>query len=179
MHNGDKVKTTRQQLRQIIRASIVLEGYDKSFTCNDMGHSNGFILPNGAYIDLSETPYNTHDDYIEANIDALRSGQEEIPWYGEGTYLPINLISVSNPKHWAIRHPDWSVATDMQIHGMIDCMLSCKNNSSWIKNSIEFEQILFFHTGFAASMNYMTFPEFLEIYGNRSHMNRLFSELMG
>ena len=27
--------------------------------------------------------------------------------------------------------------------------------------------------------DYMTFPEFLEIYGNRSHMDRLFNELMG
>jgi len=172
------VKLTRSQLRKLIRESIILEGYDKSFTCNDMGHSNGFILPNGTYIDLSETPYRDHDEYIAANIDTLSPGQEEIPWYEEGSYLPINLISVSNPKHWAIQHDDWSVATDAQIHGMIDCMLSCKNNSPWIKNNIENEQILFFHTGFAASMNYMTFPEFLEIYGNRNHINRLFNELM-
>jgi len=173
------MKITRQQLRSLIRESIIVEGYDKSFTCNDMGHSNGFILPNGTYLDLSETPYRDHDEYIAANMDTLSPGQEEIPYYEEGSYLPVNLISVSNPKHWAIQHHDWSVATDAQIHGMIDSMLSCKNHNAWIKNSIEFEQILFFHTGYAASMNYMTFPEFLEIYGNRSHMDRLFNELMG
>jgi hypothetical protein len=181
------VKLTRSQLRRLIRDITILEGYDKSFTCNDMGHSNGFVLPNGDYIDLSETPYNTHDEYIEANINTINPDNEKMVRTSKistqlqykGFYLPANFITVSNPKHWAIEHPDWSVATDAQIHGMIDCMLSCKNNSPWIKNNIETEQILFFHTGFAASMNYMTFPEFLEIYGNRSHMDRLFNELMG
>ena len=51
VHN---MKIERQQLRRLIRESIILEGYDKSFTCNDMGHSNGFILPNGVYILLIE-----------------------------------------------------------------------------------------------------------------------------
>ena len=178
MRRDNKIKITRKQLRRLIKETIVLEGYDKSFTCSDMGHSNGFVLPNGNYIGLSETPYDTHDEYIESNIDSINPGNEEMAGYIEGFYLPANLISVSNPKFWAIQHPDWSVATDAQIHGMIDCMLSCKNNNSWIKNNIETEQILFFHTGMMASMNYMTFPEFLEIYGNRSHMDRLFNELM-
>jgi len=173
------MKITRKQLRQLIKESIILEGYDKSFTCNDMGHSNGFIFPSGNYLDLTETQYNTHDDYLEAMF-----GDPDHSDYGEDwTYnwrdIPSNLIQVSNPKHWSILHPDWSVATDKQIHGMIDCMLSCKNNSPWIKNNIENEQILFLHTGMMATMNYMTFPEFLEIYGNRSHMDRLFNELMG
>jgi len=200
------MKLTRRQLRQLIRESIILEGYDKSFTCSDMGHSNGFIFPSGKYVDLTETQYDTHDDYLEAMIgdlnhefiiqkDSISDYLESIPdhlselaaqliaSYGQLTYnkrdLPKNLISVSNPKHWAIEHDDWNVVTDAQIHGMIDCMLSCKNDSSWIKNNIETEQILFFHTGMMGNMNYMTFPEFLEIYGNRSHMNRLFNELMG
>ena len=173
-----KMKISRQQLRQLIRENIILEGYDKSFTCSDMGHSNGFIFPSGAYVDLTETRYDTHDDYLEAVF-----GDQDNENYGEElTYnwrdIPSNLIQVSNPKHFSIRHADWSVATDAQIHGMIDCMLSCKNNSPWIKNNIENEQILFLHTGMMATMNYMTFPEFLEIYGNRSHMDRLFNELM-
>ena len=172
------MKLTRRQLRRLIRESTILEGYDKSFTCSDHGHSNGFIFPTGGYVDLTETHYNTHDEYLEAMF-----GDPDHEDYGEEfTYdwrdIPSNLIKVSSPKHWSILHPDWSVATDAQIHGMIDCMLSCKNISPWIRNNIENEQILFFHTGFAASMNYMTFPEFLEIYGNRSHMNRLFNELM-
>ena len=173
------MKITRSQLRKLIRESIILEGYDKSFTCHDHGHSNGFIDSFGGYIDLTKTRYNTHDRYLEAMF-----GDQDHEDYGiRFTYdrrdIPNNLIQVSNPKHWSILHPDWSVATDAQIHGMIDCMLSCKNYNAWIKNNIETEQILFFHTGMLASINYMTFPEFLEIYGNRSHMDRLFNELMG
>jgi hypothetical protein len=162
-----------------IYENIILEGYDKSFTCNDMGHSNGFIFPSGNYLDLTETQYNTHDDYLEAMFGDPDHSDYGADWTYNWRDLPNNLIQVSNPKHWSILHPDWSVATAKQIHGMIDCMLSCKNNSPWIKNNIENEQILFLHTGMMATMNYMTFPEFLEIYGNRSHMDRLFNELMG
>ena len=151
---------------------------DKNFTCSDHGHSNGFIDSFGDYIDLLDTEYNTHDEYLEAMF-----GNPDNEDYGmEFTYdwdeIPDNLIMVSNPTMFSIKHDDWNIVTDKQIHGMIDCMLSCKDKNPWIKNNIEKQEILFFHTGFAASMNYMTFPEFLELYGNRDHMDRLFNELM-
>ncbi len=144
-----------------------------------MGHSNGFILPDGTYVDMTKTPYEEHHEWLEANIDAIDNpSNEEMAQYSEGFYVPRNFITVSNPSQWSIEHTDWDIVTAAQIHGMIDCMLVCKNNNPWIKNDIENKEILFYHTGFAASMNYMTFPEFLEIYGNRSHMDRLFNELM-
>ena len=174
----EEMKTTRQQLQRIVRESIILEGFPKNFTCDGMGHSNGFIFPNGVYLDLSETPYMDHDEYIEDNIDIINPGHEETPWYEEGSHLPKNLISVSNPEFWAIQHSDWSVATDAQIHGMIDCLLSCKNYTPWLKNNIETKQITFFHEGDGGMNNKMTFPDFLERYGNRNHIDRLFNEMM-
>lgn len=184
------MKITKNQLQRIIKETILSEAFGKKFTCDDYGHTNGFILPNGAYVDLSESGYMSHDEWIEDNIDILNSFEdgevavEDDEWWEEDAYLPKNLISVSNPTFFAIQHSDWSVATDAQINAMIDCMLSCKNYTQWLKaptpvNSIETKQITFFHNGEDGMKHKMSFPDFLERYGNESHMKRLFNELMG
>lgn len=152
--------------------------YNKNFTCSESGHSNGFIDSFGDYIDLTKTRYNTHDEWLEFTYGDVEHEEYGMEFTYDWDEIPENLIMVSNPTMFSIKHDDWNIVTDKQIHGMIDCMLSCKDKSPWIKNNIEKQEILFFHTGFAASMNYMTFPEFLELYGNRSHMDRLFNELM-
>lgn len=179
------MKITRNQLQRIIKETILSEAFGKKFTCHDYGHTNGFILPDGTYVDLSESQYMSHDEWIEDNMDILSSFEdgeatgEDDEWWEEEEYLPKNLISVSNPAFWAIQHSDWSVATDVQIHGMIDCLLSCKNFTPWLKNNIETKQITFYHNGETGMENKMSFPAFLERYGNESHMERLFNDLMG
>ena len=181
------MKITRNQLQRIIKETILSEAFGKKFTCDDYGHTNGFILPDGVYVDLSESQYMSHVEWIGDNMDILSSfedkgspaedKEDDEGW--EDSDLPKNLISVSNPAFWAIQHSDWSVATDVQIHGMIDCLLSCKNFTPWLKNNIETKQITFYHNGEAGMENKMSFPAFLERYGNESHMERLFNDLMG
>ena len=148
------------------KVKSVQNANDRNHRCNN--HSNGFILPTGEYIDLYGTGKSHHDWLDEHYSDDLYDDT-----------LPKNLILVSNAEQFNIENDGWEQVTNSQIHGMLDALLACKNSSDWLKNGdIENHKILFFHKGFAASMNYMTFPEFLELYGNRDHMDRLFSELM-
>ena len=189
------MKLTMKTLKNLIREelnkeAIILEAFGKKFTCDKYGHTNGFILPDGVYVDLSESQYMSHVEWIGDNMDILSSfedkgspaedKEDDEGW--EDSDLPKNLISVSNPAFWAIQHSDWSVATDAQIHGMIDCLLSCRNYVSWLnnpnpENNIETKQITFYHNGENGMKNKMSFPDFLERFGNESHMERLFSNL--
>lgn len=128
-------------------------------------HSLGWIDDSGNFIDLTEGDL-THGEYLEIE-------------YGDGLDLDeiiYGWIKISNAKELYIVGSDWGKVTSMQIHGLIDMWLACKEYSRWIKNDIERFRVNFMSE---RSSQKMTIPDFLSRYGNVEHEDRFFMGLLG
>ena len=159
------VRREMNEVKRLIR-KLILEV--SSFGCNN--HSLGYINDKGEFIDLTETNQD-HLEYL-GSIFGMDAPDD----------CPENWIKVGNANNVFMCGDYWNSATEAQIDGLIDMWASCKEYSNWIEDEIETAEVTFGVQGPDGDMwemNVMTVVEFLEMYGYRGQIDRLFNELLG
>ena len=147
------MKITRLQLRRIIQEVT-------EFGCNK--HSLGYIDKDGNFLDISAEEYTSHDEWL------LDNGMYE--WEPA-----MNLwIKVSNANEISV--PFINTVSQVQLNGLIDMWLACKDYSRWIKNPEEsYVNIYSFDL---KEYEELTIPEFIEKHDTTgSAMERFFGSL--
>ena len=148
------MKLTRRQLRRIIQEVT-------AFGCNK--HSLGYIDEKGKFLDISAEEYTSHDEWL---LDNGMYPSEPMMNY---------WIKLSNANELSV--PFIHSVPQVQLDGLVNMWLQCKDHSRWIKNP-EATHLNIYSFDFK-QYEELTIPEFIEKHDKSGRaMERFFGALL-